>query len=145
MRRPVLPTTGAYQLKLPLPFTPSVAAAALPLNYRGRPPSGRAARSCRRELMPSLVNTLRRCHLTVRALRNSCAPISGSIGCLGRAGDLLLLGRELLAGLGAALAHLLPGGQQLAASTSSGSAHSRSTARRCSRWHRHDVVAGASV
>ena len=39
--------------------------------------SGRAVRSCLRELMPSLVNTLRRCHSTVRALRNSCAPISG--------------------------------------------------------------------
>jgi len=27
--------------------------------------------------MPSLVYTLRRCHSTVRADRNSCAPISG--------------------------------------------------------------------
>jgi len=33
--------------------------------------------SCRRELISSLVNTLRRCHSTVRGLRNSWAAISG--------------------------------------------------------------------
>jgi len=38
--------------------------------------SGSAAWSSRRELMPSLVNTLRRCHSTVRGLMNSSAPIS---------------------------------------------------------------------
>ena len=37
----------------------------------------RRARSSLRELMPNLVNTLLRCHSTVRALRKSCAPISG--------------------------------------------------------------------
>jgi hypothetical protein len=31
-----------------------------------------------RELIPSLRNTFRRCHSTVRGLRNSRAPISGS-------------------------------------------------------------------
>ena len=38
----------------------------------------RASASCSpmRELIPSLVNTLRRCHSTVRGLRNSWAPIS---------------------------------------------------------------------
>ena len=35
------------------------------------------SRSSRRERIPSLANTLRRCHSTVRGLRNSCAPISG--------------------------------------------------------------------
>ena len=38
--------------------------------------SGRAARSSRRELIPSLANTLRRCHSTVRGLMNSWPPIS---------------------------------------------------------------------
>jgi hypothetical protein len=38
---------------------------------------GRTPWSCPRELMPSLVNTLYRCHSTVRALRNNWAPISG--------------------------------------------------------------------
>ena len=37
----------------------------------GREASGSAVRSCLRELIPSLVNTLRRCHSTVRGLRNS--------------------------------------------------------------------------
>ena len=36
-----------------------------------------ACASSRREWMPSLVNTLRRCHSAVRGLRKSCAPISG--------------------------------------------------------------------
>ena len=34
--------------------------------------------SPRREAMPSFVNTLPRCHSTVRGLRNSSAPISAS-------------------------------------------------------------------
>src|SRR6516164_290575 len=38
--------------------------------------AGSAARSSRRELMPSLVKILRRCHSTVRADRNSWAAIS---------------------------------------------------------------------
>src|SRR6516225_8341411 len=40
-------------------------------------PSGSARWSCRRELISSLVNTLRRCHSTVRTERNSWAAISG--------------------------------------------------------------------
>ena len=47
--------------------------------YVGGPACARCAstrRSSRRELIPSLVNTLPRCHSTVRALRNSWAPIS---------------------------------------------------------------------
>ena len=39
--------------------------------------SGRAVASSRREWIPSLANTLRRCHSTVRGLRKSRAPISG--------------------------------------------------------------------
>ena len=39
-------------------------------------PSGSARWSCRRELISSLVNTLRRCHSTVRTDRNSWAAIS---------------------------------------------------------------------
>jgi len=38
-------------------------------------PSGSASWSCRRELISSLVKTLRRCHSTVRADRNSWAAI----------------------------------------------------------------------
>src|SRR5918993_3792493 len=34
-------------------------------------------RSSRREVTPSFVYTFRKCHSTVRGLRNSCAPISG--------------------------------------------------------------------
>src|SRR3954452_17035701 len=36
-------------------------------------------RNCRRVLSPRLVNTLRRCHSTVRGLRYSCAAISGLV------------------------------------------------------------------
>jgi shikimate dehydrogenase len=52
----------------------------LPAHFRvhagRREASGSAPRSCRRELMPSLANTLRRCHSTVRGLRNSWVLIS---------------------------------------------------------------------
>ena len=41
------------------------------------PRSASAARSSRREPMPSLLKILRRCHSTVRPDRNSWAPISG--------------------------------------------------------------------
>ena len=41
------------------------------------PYAGSAFVSSRRDVMPSLANTLRRCHSTVRGLRNSRAPISG--------------------------------------------------------------------
>lgn len=46
---------------------------------RLRRASGSATRSSLRELTPSFVNTFRRCHSTVRGLRNSCAPISGFV------------------------------------------------------------------
>ena len=46
---------------------------------RARQRAGSAERSSRRELMPSFPNTLRRCHSTVRRLRNSWAPISGFV------------------------------------------------------------------
>ena len=42
----------------------------------GRPAPGSAPRSCLREVMPSLAKTLRRCHSTVRGLRNSWVLIS---------------------------------------------------------------------
>ena len=49
-----------------------------------------AARSSLRELMPSLVKTLRRWYSTVRGLMNSWAPISGFVcPSRGEAGDLL--------------------------------------------------------
>jgi hypothetical protein len=40
---------------------------------------GSASRSSRREPMPSFVNTLPRCHSTVRGLRNNSAPICGFV------------------------------------------------------------------
>ena len=56
--------------------------------------------SCRRELMPSLVNTLRRCHSTVRRLRNSRAPISGfESPSRGQQPDLPLLCGQIVARL----------------------------------------------
>ena len=65
--------------------------------------------------MPSLVNTLRRCHSTVRGLRKSRAPISG-FDSPSRASRAICAscGGELVARLDRALAHLLAGGQQLA-------------------------------
>ena len=41
--------------------------------------NGNALDSSWREWMPSLANTLRRCHSTVRGLRKSRAPISGFV------------------------------------------------------------------
>ena len=59
-------------------------------------------RSSLRELMPSLVNTLRRWYSTVRGLMNSWAPISGFVcPSRGEPGDLRLLRGELVARLGA--------------------------------------------
>jgi hypothetical protein len=43
---------------------------------RYRPGGGRASRRALREVMASLVNTVRRCHSTVRAPMKSSAPIS---------------------------------------------------------------------
>lgn len=57
---------------------------------------GSSSGSSLRELMPSLVNTFRRCHSTVRGLMNSCAPISEFRSLeRGESGDLSLLGGEL--------------------------------------------------
>ena len=66
--------------------------------------------------MPSFVNTLRRCHSTVRGLRNSWVLISGfeRPSRASRAIWALLRG-ELDGRLDGAFAHGLPGGQQLAA------------------------------
>ena len=79
--------------------------------------SSRVAGSSLRELIPSFVNTLRRCHSTVRGLMKSCAPISGireaALG--GEPCDLRLLRGEAVASLGAALAHRLTGGHALTA------------------------------
>ena len=53
-----------------------------------------------RELMPSLVKTLRRWYSTVRGLMNSRAPISGFVWPVaGEPGDLRLLRREVVARL----------------------------------------------
>jgi hypothetical protein len=54
--------------------------------YAGTTSRGNASRSARRELMPSLVNTFLRCHSTVRGLRKSSAPISGSSARRARGG-----------------------------------------------------------
>ena len=55
-----------------------------------------------RELIPSLANTLRRCHSTVRGLMNSWAPISGlEQAVAGEPRDLRLLRGELVARLDA--------------------------------------------
>ena len=64
--------------------------------------------------MPSLLNTLRRCYSTVRALRNSWEPISGLKARQGEPGDLRFLRGELIARLDRAPTHGLAGGQQLA-------------------------------
>ena len=80
------------------------------------PASKSAERSSLRELIPSLPNTLRRCHSTVRGLRNSWAPISGFV-CPSAASRAIcdLLRRQVVERLDGALAHRLAGGQQLAA------------------------------
>jgi hypothetical protein len=46
-------------------------------NARSEPERARAGDNSRLERMPSFVNTLPRCHSTVRGLRNSRAAISG--------------------------------------------------------------------
>ena len=68
--------------------------------------------------MPSLVNTLRRCHSTVRGLRKSCAPISG-FDRPSRASRAICrsCGGQLVARLGGPPAHPLARGQQLAPGT----------------------------
>ena len=65
--------------------------------------------------MPSLPNTLRRCHSTVRGLRNSCAPISGFVlPSAARCAICSSCGRQVVERLDRALAHRLPRRQQLA-------------------------------
>ena len=98
---------------------------------QGLPTSGlssrSAVRSCLRELTPSFAKTFRRCHSTVRALMNSCAPICRIRQAVPRQpGDVLLLRRELGAGLGAAGAHLLPRRDQFAAGALGKRLHSNS-------------------
>ena len=64
--------------------------------------------------MFSLMYTLLRCHSTVRALRNSCAPISGFVRPVdGQSRDLQLLSGQLGDGLDRPLAYRLPGGREL--------------------------------
>ena len=60
--------------------------------------------------MPSLANTLRRCHSTVRAPMNSCAPISGLVRRPGPAGRSPPPGGQFGARVLVAPAHLLAGG-----------------------------------
>ncbi len=52
--------------------------------------------------MPSFANTLRKCHSTVRGLRNSWAAISGGLPVAGEFRDLHLLRSELVPRLGLA-------------------------------------------
>ena len=69
-----------------------------------------------RELIPSFMNTPRRCHSTVRGLMKQLRADLGVRASLGgEPCDLLLLRGEAVARLGAALAHRLAGGRQLAA------------------------------
>jgi hypothetical protein len=80
------------------------------------PSSGSAVWSSRREVMPSFVNTLRRCRSTVRELRNSSAPISGfGRPSLARQAICRSRGGQLVTRRLGALVDRLPGGQQLAA------------------------------
>ena len=61
--------------------------------------------------MPSLVNTLRRCHSTVRADRNSRAPISGLVRPSRASRAMCASCAVSSSWLGAALAHRLAGGR----------------------------------
>ena len=72
-----------------------------------------ALSSSRRELMPSLVKTLRRCHSTVRADEQLGGDLRVGLAIGGEPGDVRLLRGELPARLDRALAHGLAGGQQL--------------------------------
>ena len=69
---------------------------------------GNTSASSRRERIPSLLNTLRRCHSTVRGLRKSRAPISGfERPSRARSSDLPLLCGQIVARLDGPLAGLL--------------------------------------
>ena len=68
-----------------------------------------------RELIPSFVNTLRRCYSTVRGLMNSWAPISGFVSpSRASRATCASCARQRVERLDGALAHRLAGGQQLA-------------------------------
>ena len=65
-------------------------------------------------MIPSLKNTLRRCHSTVRPLMNSSAPISPLLRpSSGEAGNVFLLRCEFVLRVGYTFANLLTRGQQL--------------------------------
>ncbi len=77
---------------------------------------GKAVRSCRRDLIPSFVNTLPRCPLDRFRTDEELSPDLGVREPVpSEPGDLFLLRGELVARLGAALADLLAGRHQLAA------------------------------
>ena len=74
-----------------------------------RSDEGSTLTSSWRELTPSLAKTLRRCHSTVRELRNRLRRRSpGSSDRRGPVRDLPLLGGQLVDGLHRPAAHLLP-------------------------------------
>ena len=64
--------------------------------------------------MPSLPNTLRRCHSTVRELMNSCAPISGLVSPQAASRAICASCAVRSRGSRRPVAHGLAGGQQLA-------------------------------
>jgi hypothetical protein len=73
--------------------------------------AGSTCLSWLRRLMSSLVNTLCRCHSTVRGLRKRRAPISGVREAVtGEVGDQRFVGGEAVAGLDAPLVSGLTGG-----------------------------------
>jgi hypothetical protein len=85
---------------------PRGVSAALIVRECGEPSSAAAPQSSRREPIPRLVNTFRRCHSTVRGLRNSSAPTLMVRPALpGQSGDLGLLGGQIVARLGTVRAH----------------------------------------
>ena len=73
-----------------------------------------APRSCRRDVIPSFENVLRRCHSTVRGLMNIWAAISGLV-IPSRASPAICASccGEVVEGVRAALADRLAGGEQL--------------------------------
>ena len=83
--------------------------------YSGDPAVGdNASLSSLRDEMPNLLNTFRRCHSTVRALRNRLRrdlEVGAPVSC--EPGDVRLLRSEIVAGTDVALADLLARRDQL--------------------------------